>query len=463
MNNVSKKNIDNENDIRLEIKSLNENGEGVGFYRNYKLSVEKTLPGEEVIVRYLPQQPRKNRIQLQAIVKKSPLRIEPPCPYFSDCGGCQLQHVAYPTQLEFKKQFIQQLLSQYPSLREIIVDDVVPMPGETHFRNKTQLPFQKRDQKVFYGLYRKGTHEIIPVEHCLVESRDANRVLEIVKEWAEQYQIPVYEETTHSGLLRHVVVRKGQFTLQIMVIIVCSQVEIPHLKELLQMLKSGITNLKSVIVNYNPARTNRILGTYNQVLWGGSYIEEKLGQVYFRIYPNTFFQANPVQMLRLVDKLTKEIKWQPTDKVLEIYCGVGTIGLLLHPHIQHLLGLDSNVESIQAAGQNAEHNHLSRAEFQVWDVNSGLPSPLPGNFQPNLIIVDPPRKGLPLKLLQDITTLQPEKIIYISCNPRTLIQNLVEFQKLGYGTREIFPFDMFPYTAQVECLTILTRHNRKTG
>lgn len=461
MNNVSKKITDNENNIRLEIKTLNENGEGVGFYRNYKLSVEKTLPGEEVIVRYLPAQPRKNRIQLQAIVKKSPLRIEPPCPYFTDCGGCQLQHVAYSTQLKFKKQLIQQLLCQYLSLRGIKVDDVIPMPGETHFRNKTQLPFQKRDQKIVYGLYRKGTHEVIPVEHCLVESRDANRVLEIVKEWAEQYQIPIYEETTHSGLLRHVVVRKGQFTLQIMVVIVCSQVEVPYLKELLHMLKNGITNLKSVILNYNPARTNRILGGYNQVLWGESYIEEKLSQVYFRIYPNTFFQANPVQMLRLVDKLIKKTEWQPTDNVLEIYCGVGTIGLLLHPHIQHLLGLDSNVESIQAAGQNAQYNHLSRAEFHVWDVNSGLPSPLPGNFQPNLIIVDPPRKGLPMKLLQDMTALRPDKIIYISCNPKSLIQNLVEFKQFGYSPSEIFPFDMFPHTAQVECLTILTPHNKK--
>ncbi len=410
------------------------------------------------MVRYLPQRPRKNRIQLQKIIKRSPLRIEPPCPYFSNCGGCQLQHVAYSTQLQFKKQFIQHALDQYPQLQAIKISDVVPMPGETHYRNKTQMPFQKKDRKIVYGLYRQGTHEIIPIEHCLVESRDANLVLQIVRNWAERYQIPIYEETSHSGLLRHVVVRKSQFTLQIMVILVCRQIEIPHVKELLRMLLEGITNLKSVILNFNPARTNRILGNYNQVLWGESYIEEKLGQMYFRIYPNTFFQANPVQMLRLIDKIIKTVDWQPAKKVLEIYCGVGTIGLSLYHYIHSLLGLDSNTDSIQAARQNAERHNMSSAEFQVWDVNGGLPSPLPGNFQPDLIIVDPPRKGLPLPLLQDMTVLQPEKIIYISCHPKTLIQNLAEFQQRGYDTQEIFPFDMFPYTSQVECLTILTRH-----
>ena len=179
------KTADVETDIQVEIKSLNDNGEGVGYHRHYHLGVAKTLPGEEVIIRYLPQQPRKNRIQLRQILRKSPLRIEPPCPYFNHCGGCQLQHVFYPTQLEFKKIWIEQLLNNHPELRHVQVKEVLPMPGESHYRCKTQFPFQQKDQAVVYGLYQQGTHEITPIDHCLVESRDANRVLEIVRKWPE--------------------------------------------------------------------------------------------------------------------------------------------------------------------------------------------------------------------------------------------------------------------------------------
>jgi 23S rRNA (uracil1939-C5)-methyltransferase len=454
---------DIETDIQIAIKTLNENGEGVGYYKYYQLGVEKTLPGEEVIVRYLPQQPRKNRIHLQKIIKKSPLRIEPPCPYFDHCGGCQLQHVSYPTQLEFKKNWIEQLVNNHPELRYVQVKAVSPMPGEIHYRCKTQLPFQQKDQAVIYGLYQQGTHEITPIDHCLVESRDANRVLEIVREWAENFQIPIYNEQNHSGSLRHVLIRKGQFSHQVMVILIGCTEELAHIKELLQLLKAGIPSLKSVILNYNPERTNRILGENNKVIWGEGFIEEKLGRLSFRIYPNTFFQSNPVQMLRLLDLLIKKAELQPTDKVLEIYCGTGTIGLLLYNHFHQLIGFDNNPDSIKTAQENAARNDISRAEFYVQDLSNSLPTPLSENFQPNIIIADPPRKGLPLRLMEDMTNLQPEKIIYISCNPKTLIPNLAEFHRLGYCPREIHPFDMFPYTAKVECLAILKRNNSVKG
>ena len=447
----------NQSDIQLKIKSLNESGEGVGYYRQYLLTVEKTLPGEEIIIHYLPQHPRKNRIQLQKIIKKSPMRIEPPCPYFGQCGGCQLQHLAYPAQLQWKQQMIRDLLSDFPELQSVQVHPVAPMPGETHYRCKTQLPFQHKDQALVYGLYQQGTHEITPIDQCLVESRDANRVLEIVKDWAEHSKIPIYNEHTHSGSLRHVLIRKGQFSHQVMVVLVNRTAELPHLNKLLELLKAGIPSLKSLIVNHNPAKTNRILGGNNQVIWGEGFIEEKLGRLSFRIYPNTFFQSNPVQMLRLIDLLIKKAELQVTDKVLEIYCGTGIIGLLLNSHIHQLMGFDNNPDSIKTAQENAARNDISRTEFHIQDLSNGLPTRLSGNFQPDIIIADPPRKGLPQKLMQDMADLQPEKIIYISCNPKTLIANLSEFQKLGYITHEIHPFDMFPYTAQVECLAVMEK------
>jgi 23S rRNA (uracil1939-C5)-methyltransferase len=257
-------------------------------------------------------------------------------------------------------------------------------------------------------------------------------------------------------------IRKGQFSHQVMVVLVSHTVDLPHLQKLLELLKAGIPSLKSLIVNHNPSKINRILGDNNQTIWGEGFIEEKLGRFSFRIYTNTFFQSNPVQMLRLVDQLTKKTEMQKTEKVLELYCGIGTIGLLLNDHIQQLLGYDNNPVSIKSAQENTARNDITRAEFHVHDLSNGLPTPLSGNFQPDIIIADPPRKGLPLRLMRDMAELQPEKIIYISCNPKTLIANLTEFQKLGYITREIHPFDMFPYTAQVESLAVI-RKERGNG
>jgi 23S rRNA (uracil1939-C5)-methyltransferase len=349
------------------------------------------------------------------------------------------------------------LLSNFPGLQSIQALPVWPMPGETYYRCKTQLPFQQKDQAVVYGLYQQGTHKITPIDHCLVESRDANRALVIIKDWAEDYKIPIYNEPTHSGSLRNVLIRKGQFSHEVMVVLVSRTAELSHLKDLLELLKTGMPSLKSLILNHHPARTNRVLGENNQTIWGEEFIEEKLGRLSFRIYPNTFFQSNPVQILHLLEVLINRAEFQPTDRVLEIFCGTGTIGLLLNNHIQQLLGFDNNPDSIRTAQENADHNNISRMEFQVQDLSSGLAVPLPGNFQPDIIIADPPRKGLSLKLIQDMADLRPKKIIYLSCNPKTLSANLSEFQKLGYITREIHLFDMFPYTAQVECLVVVEK------
>jgi 23S rRNA (uracil1939-C5)-methyltransferase len=276
MINLSKKNkiAEAENDTFLvNIDHLNSQGEGVGLHKNLKISLEKTLPGEQVEVRYLPQRPRKNRLQVVRILSKSPQRISPPCHYFEQCGGCQLQHISYTTQLEVKRNWIEQLLNNHSELQHVQIKAVSPMPRETYYRCKTQIPFQKKDQAVVYGLYQQGTHEITPINHCLVESRDANKVLEIVREWAENFQISIYNEQTHSGSLRHVLIRKGQFSHQVMVVLVSCTEELVYLKELLQLLKAGIPSLKSVILNHNPERTNRILGGNNTVIWGEEFIE----------------------------------------------------------------------------------------------------------------------------------------------------------------------------------------------
>ncbi len=443
--------------IRVKIEDLNESGDGVAFYQKKKLTIKKTLPGEEVLVTYNPDRPRKARIELKRILVTAPDRVTPPCPYFEDCGGCHLQHLNYSRQLTFKQQVIQRQLLAYPELKSIHVAPVVGMPEPKHYRNKTQMPFQRMGEAIHYGLYRRGTHELIPMDFCLVESKDANRALQIVRDWARQYQIEPYDEIEHSGILRHVMVRKGQFTNQVMVVLVTTTREVPHWKFLVEALKQGLSTLRSVILNINNRRTNVILGEENLVMWGDPFIEEQLGRIRYRIYPETFFQTNSVQTVKLLETLVREAKPGKTDQVLELYSGTGTIGLYLASRVKQVVGMDINQKAIQAANQNASDNQIANATYYPADASEDFLNQLPDGFHPSIIIVDPPRKGLSQRTIDEMVRLSPQKIVYISCNPRTLIRDLADFYRYGYRAQTIFPFDMFPQTAHVESLVILEK------
>ncbi len=443
--------------IRVKVEYLNENGDGVAFYQKKKLTVKKALPGEEVLITYNPLRPRKARIELKRILVSSPDRITPPCSYFEDCGGCHLQHLNYSKQLAFKQQIIQPQLLPYPQLKSLSVAKVVGMPTPQHYRNKTQMPFQQQGEDIAYGLYRRGTHELIPVEYCLVESKDANRTLQIVREWAKRFRIPVYDEITHQGILRHVMVRKGQFTNQVMVVLVTTTREVPHWKFLVEDLKQGLSSLRSVILNVNPKRTNVILGEENVVMWGDPFIQEQLGRILFRIYPTTFFQTNSVQTVKMLEKLVQLVQFSGKEQVLDLYSGIGTIGLYIAHYVQKVVGLDINETAIEAANQNASDNQIFNAEFFATDAGQGFLRHLPQDFRPEVVIVDPPRKGLTSHIIRDIIHLQPQKIVYISCHPKTLVRDLVEFYQKGYRASTIFPFDMFPHTSHVESLVVLEK------
>ncbi|RMD64687.1 23S rRNA (uracil(1939)-C(5))-methyltransferase RlmD, partial [Candidatus Parcubacteria bacterium] len=286
----------------VKVESLNEKGEGVAYREGRKLNLPKTLPGEEVICQYHPERPRKDRLQVLKITEASPTRVEPPCRFFEDCGGCHLQHLDYAQQLRFKQNLIKKQLLAFPELKGIEVHPVVGMEEPFHYRNKCQLPFQQQGDELVYGLYRSGTHEVIPIDYCLVENRDANRVAQIVREWAIQFQIPVYDERTHQGLLRHVVVRKGMFTGEVMVVLVVRQENVPHWKELLRELKASIAGLRSFYINVNSARTNRILGPKQMLAFGNPSITERIGAYRFRIFPETFFQINSLQTLKMLER-----------------------------------------------------------------------------------------------------------------------------------------------------------------
>lgn len=451
------------NKLKVKIEDLNEAGEGVAFYKKLKINVEKTLPGEEVLIEYHRERPRKDRIRLLKILEPSPHRREAPCPYFRECGGCQLQHLEYSRQLLFKQQQIQRLLLAYPALKHIIVHPPEGMPEPFYYRNKTQMPFKFIDSpasggqqgNAIFGLFRAGTHEVIPIEQCLVESRDANRALQIIRDWANRFRISIYDETRHQGLLRHAVIRKGIFTHQLMVILAVAAGQVPHLPELLREMKAGLPSLHGVQINVNAEKTNLILGEQNIPAWGEPYIEERLGRRRYRVYPPTFFQVNSVQMVRLLDKLAQIAGFQPGDTVVDLYCGVGTIALHLADKVKQVIGVESNPTAVSAAVQNAADNNAGNAEFFSGDVRQKFRELWDGGLQPEGIIVDPPRKGIAETLIREICAAGPRTVVYLSCNPQTLARDLEIFDQAGYRCKEIFPFDMFPQTYHVESLAVL--------
>lgn len=443
--------------LTLKIEDLNESGAGVSFYKRMKINIPKTLPGEVVEAEYQPHRPRHDRIRLLNILETSPRRVTPPCQYFENCGGCQLQHLDYEEQLQFKRNILQRLLLTYPSLKGITIHPVVGMPEPFHYRNKSQMPYQYLRGEAVFGLFRAGTHEVISIDECIVESREANQVLRIVRQWANEYQIPIYDETTRSGLLRHVVVRKGMFTHELMILLVVTSSEVPHWNELLQALKMGISNLHSVQLNINSQATNVILGKENIVFWGEPYIKEQIGQHFFRIYPGTFFQINSVQMIKILERMVDIASFQSDDFVLDLYCGVGVIALHVAGLVKKVVGIDNHPGAIEAAQQNAVDNNIINAEFLAEDAEHFLKEFSDTASSVDKIILDPPRKGLSLQIIDAITSASPRKIIYLSCNPRTLVRDLARFQEKGYHTREVFPFDMFPQTAHVESLVVLEK------
>ncbi len=440
----------------VKVEYLNEKGFGVAFHQGHKLNVPKTLPGEQVVVEYDPRRPRKDRIHLIKILEPSPHRQTPPCAYFDECGGCHLQHVDYKYQLQLKRQVVERQLMAYPELKSIPVAEVTGMPEALHYRNKCQMPFQQQGDQIVYGLYRSGTHQLIPIDQCLVESRDANTALQIVRQWAQRYRIPVYDEITREVALRHLVVRKGMFTNQVMVVLVSRTREVDMLPALLKAMKYDLPSMHSMYLNIQPNPVNTILGDENILIWGSPYIEEQIGRLKFRIYPDTFFQVNSVQMVKLLDRLLNEVTFTKEDVVLDLYSGVGTVALYVAPQVKKVTGVEADMRAVKAANENLEVNQIFNAEFIAAAVEEKLPQILE-TVKPTIVVVDPPRKGLHPDVIRHLLDYQPQKLVYISCNPRTLARDLSLLVAGGYRSRTIYPVDMFPQTAHVENLVVLER------
>lgn len=448
--------VEKNKDYNLKIDNLGFEGEGVGRINGFAVFVPGALPGEEVELRIVKVNKNFAFGRLLKVINQSQERVEPMCS-LKRCGGCQLMHLSYKAQLDFKKQRVMDSIRRIGKLEDVIVHDTIGMEKPTRYRNKAQFPVGMKDGRIQIGFYAPRSHEIIDTPSCLIQDEVSDNVMEAVRKWAESYDISVYDEPSGKGLLRHIMVRKAYRTKEVMVALVTNGYEIPDIKPLIEMLKSKVPGLKSVVQNINREATNVVLGRDNRTLYGSDTITDYIGDLKFQISPLSFFQVNPVQTEVLYNKALQYANLDGHETVIDAYCGTGTISLFLAKQARKVYGVEIVEPAIEDARRNALENSIENAEFIVGESEKVIPELYKKGIKADVIVVDPPRKGCGEELLNTIAAMKPERVVYVSCDPGTLARDLKYLSENGFKVVEVQPVDMFPVTSHVECVVLMSR------
>ncbi len=440
----------------LTIKRLGINGEGVGYFKKQVVFVPGALPGEEVVVEATKIQPKFAEARIKKIRKKSEHRVAPPCPVYEECGGCQLQHLDYRQQLVEKRDIVKQSLERHTKLNveKLDIRDTLGMENPWNYRNKSQFQVGQRDGKLLAGLYGINSHKLVDIQHCAVQHSATNKATSTVKKILQDLKVSVYNEKTRKGVVRTIVARIGVKTEELQIVLITSQRELPHKDEIVARIKQALPEVTSIVQNVNGQKTSLIFGDETRLLEGREFIQETLGELEFELSARTFFQLNPEQTVNLYNEVKEAAGLTGVEKVVDAYCGVGTIGLWLADGADEIRGMDVIADSIEDAEKNAERHGISHATYVVGKAEQVLPKWAKEGWKPDVLVVDPPRTGLDQQLLNTILKVKPKKIVYVSCNPSTLAKDisvLVSKYKVGY----IQPVDMFPQTSHIESVTSL--------
>lgn len=394
------------------------------------------------------------------IINYSNTRQDLDCNTYKRCGGCNLRHMKYEETLKLKKAIVQNLVNKLLE-QKITVKETIGMEKPFFYRNKAQYPvgYNKKGE-IVTGVYASRTHEIIPIESCAIQMQVSQEILKFIIQFMKENKISAYNEKERLGAIRHIVIKIGRYTNEIMCVLVTNDRQIAHEYELVEALKNNFPNIKTIIKNINHKNTNVIMGIENQILYGTGYIKDKLGNFIFNISPLSFYQINPIQTEKLYNLAIQKAKLTKEDIVLDLYCGIGTIGIFASPYVKQVYGIEIVDQAIIDAKENAKQNNIKNIEFYCGDVEEILETVLEKkNVIPNVVFVDPPRKGLDDKTIKNIIKLKPERFIYISCNPATLVRDLAKLDEI-YEIKEIQTLDMFPYTTHIETVALLTLKNQ---
>lgn len=455
-------NIKKNDILTVEITDTGTEGEGIGKNAGFTLFVKDAVIGDTVQVKVMKAKKNYAYAKLEKVLVPSPFRVQPPCAFHRQCGGCQLQSLSYEKQLEFKQNKIRNNLVRIggfdPEKIDACMEPIIGMEDPWHYRNKAQFPFgYDKEGNVVTGFYAGRTHTIIPNTDCALGVKENKEILEIILAYMKKYAVSAYEEASGKGLVRHVLIRKGFASGQIMVCLIINGKKLPEEQWLAEELWK-IPGMTSVSVNVNTERTNVIMGKKVRVLKGEEKIEDAIGDVVFRISPLSFYQVNLVQTRKLYGKALEYAGLTGEETVWDLYCGIGTISLFLAQKAKKVYGVEIVPEAIADAKENAVRNGITNAEFFVGKAEEVLPQMYEEEgVYADVIVVDPPRKGCDEKCLETMVRMRPERIVYVSCDSATLGRDLKYLGEKGYEIGKWRGCDMFPGTGHVETVCLITR------
>ena len=434
----------------VEITGMTDEGNGVGRVDTMAVFVPYTIVGERVRILIVKVLKHYAFGKLLDVIKPSIHRRKAECPYFYQCGGCQLWHMDMETELAYKRQKVTDCLTRLGKL-DIEAEEVVNSPEELRYRNKAQFPVTAEG----IGFYRRNSHTVIPMEDCLIQGEWNRAINRAVAEWMEKFQIPAYDEAKHTGLVRHIYTRNGDGG--ILVTLVTAKAELPQKQELIDRLLGLKLPICGIVQNINPKPTNVVLGFENKTLWGEGHLIASIGKVKFQISPLSFYQVNPGATLKLY-QLAKDFAGLTGEETLwDLYCGIGTIGLFMADKAKKVIGVEIVPAAVENAKENAKLNGISHAEYYCGKAEDLAPELVKQSGKPDVVILDPPRKGCEEKLLQTVAEVAPKRIVYVSCKPSTLARDLKYLTEHGYTVGRVVPVNMFPKTEHIECVVRLCR------
>lgn len=434
----------------MTIDDLGSEGEGIGKIEGFAIFVEGALPQEEIEVLIVKVKKNFAYGKLKRILKPSSQRVSHLCDVASKCGGCQLQHLSYKGQLEYKTKKVEMALKKIAQLHSVEVLPALGMEDCWRYRNKVQFPVANHNGNLKIGFYGKRSHNVIDTKKCFLQHKISDKIVEIIREFLEQYHISVYDEKIHKGLVRHILIKIGFSIKQIMVCLVINGKELPHKEILIQHLQC-IEGMTSIVLNINREKTNVILGNQNRVIWGKGYIVDNIGELEFEISPLSFFQVNPVQTKKLYQKALEFAQLNGDEIVLDLYCGIGTMSLFFAQKAKCVVGCEIVEEAVADAKRNAKRNHIQNVDFVQGAAEKVMPVPA------DVVVLDPPRKGCDEKVLNTILKINPQKIVYVSCDPATMARDIKILVQQNYCVKLVQPVDMFPHSIHVECVVLMSK------
>lgn len=447
--------------IQLAFTAMTAQGMALGRHEGMAVFVPLAAPGDVGRVRIVKVEKNFCYGRLEGLLSPSPCRIEPDCPCFAQCGGCCYRHITYEEELRVKQQRVRDALERIGGFASLPLEPILGAPQRDGYRNKALLPLGAGpDGGLAMGFYAVNSHRIIDCHGCRLHPPQFNRLMEAFRGWAEKYPAPVYEEPAHTGLLRRLYLRQGYATGELMACVVANGESLPHEKELVEALRAAVPGLTTVVLNTNRDRTNVALGKGLRTLYGPGVIHDRLCGLGFSISPLSFYQVNPAQAQRLYEKAAEYAALTGEETLLDLYCGTGTIGLSMARQAKGLVGVEVVPQAVADARENARRNGITNARFLCADAAQAARQLERESVRPQVVVLDPPRKGCSRELVETVAAMAPQRIVYVSCDPATLARDLRLFASLGYPPQKAAPVDMFPATAHVETVCFLSQQNR---